>query len=147
MLNVQILKQADKAVEEFKAAYAKRYGHIPILTNPIELQLFLKGLIGKAGYEHTVELIRYFMKNDGDRGWWRTKGHSASTFKFEIEAINAAFALTKKSAPQSQGPGYSPSIQFETTCPDCNATHHIVCKAIEADKHAYTKCKACRESV
>lgn len=148
MFNVQLLKQADRAVEEFQRAYSQRYGHPPVLNNPIELQLFLKSLINKMSADRVTELIQHFLKNDGDRGFWRLKGHSPKTFQFEIEAINASFALTKKSAERNPPLNSGQMIRIETQCPNCKKWGNIICKPSEVDKHAHTTlCKGCRELV
>ncbi len=144
MLEVTALKQADNVVEEFRALYKQRYGADPILDSPLELQIFLKGLIKKMGEDRTRELVRYYLRNDGHMGWWAGKGHSVKIFKTEIEAINASYALTNR--PKAAGTGYNPMITFDTGCPKCERQFPVTCRASDADKHAYTThCPACTD--
>lgn len=144
MKEVIELKMADKAVEEFKRRYAARYGSEPILGSS-ELQLFLRDLIRQFGEAKTVELIRHFISNNGHMNWWKGKGHSVKVFKQDIEAINASLSLTNRSRVPTNN-GYDPLIDFETQCPNCEGWHHIVCKASESEKHAYTThCRECNE--
>jgi hypothetical protein len=91
LLEVEIVRWANDAMDHYRSEYEKRYGVQPIMQNHAFQagQTTLKDLVRSVGIERVKKMISQYLKNDGDNGWYKKMGHTLHCFQKNVEQINA----------------------------------------------------------
>lgn len=134
---VELQTQATALIEAYREAYFQRYGAQPIIPFISNATDDLRALLREVDYERLKRLIQYYVKMDGDNGWFAKKGHPLDWFKRGIAEVQA-------SLPPPPKPHQDVPIVFWSRCPLCNKDFEIIAmNATEMSEDAHTK--ACRE--
>jgi hypothetical protein len=140
MQEVQLTHQANTAMDVYRELYLARYKTKPIIQSSqfaAAITIF-KDLIRDVGLPRTLDLIRQYLRMNGDQDWYKRQGHNISTFSKNLDAINAA---TPVRATASEKKFY---IAIETQCPTCKKYFLLKTTVDDAAKAVYmTACEKC----
>jgi hypothetical protein len=145
VIEVELVRQADHAFEDYARLFKQRYGTTPISVSPAIDKTIIKDFVRLYGYNRTVSLLHQFFKMDGERNWFATKAHSLQVFKNSINEINTKIPQTENSlVPQTKGRGVKIKAQFYCDNHSCRKPFLLEGYGDEIDRPHY--CGDCTNS-
>lgn len=149
MKDVDLVNEANLSVDAYRESYAKRYGAYPLLDGMAQIgaSIFFKKMIRQYDIKKTLAMISFYLRSDGDNGWWLKKGHSVDIMEKDFAALHGMFCANQGMRAAALGASVDTTdhlIAFMTRCYECNQDFEIVCRGSEmGDKAHLTLCRNC----
>ncbi len=138
MLEIEEHRKGEEAANEYMRLFEQRYQTPPLLS--LMDRTLMKDLVRAHGLPKILSMLEQYLKMNGDRNWFITKGHDLRTFK---DSLNQVLIAMPREAKQGAQTGEGERIQVTFHCDQCGSPFLLSCYG--ADLSRRQLCEKCLE--